>query len=180
MSKNAPNLQNPPIAEPNGNKATLYYAIALVVLVIDQLTKEYFHKSYELYQSTPIIDGLFDFTLAFNHGAAFSFLANQGGWQKWFFAVLGVAVSTFIVAYLRKLPKNAKVLAFGLALVLGGAIGNVIDRMRFGYVVDFLHVHWHDIWHYPIFNVADIGVCMGVALILIDSFFLESKRLKVV
>lgn len=163
--------------QPNGNQAFVYYAIAVIVLVIDQISKHYFHSRYELYQSTPIIDGLFDFTLAFNHGAAFSFLANQGGWQKWFFAVLGLAVSAFIIAYLRKLPKSAKVLAVGLALVLGGAIGNVIDRLRFGYVVDFLHIHWHDIWHYPIFNVADIGVCVGMAFVVWDMLFLEKKRL---
>lgn len=175
MSQNTPSTTH---LQPNGKQATLYYVIAVIVLVIDQISKHYFHSRYELYQSTPIIDGLFDFTLAFNHGAAFSFLANQGGWQKWFFAVLGLAVSAFIIAYLRKLPKSAKVLAVGLALVLGGAIGNVIDRLRFGYVVDFLHIHWHDIWHYPIFNVADIGVCVGAGLLLIDALFLESTRKK--
>lgn len=103
-------------------------------------------------------------------------LANQSGWQKWFFAVLGVAVSAFVIGYLRKIPKTAYVLSLGLALVLGGAIGNVVDRVLHGHVIDFIHVHYADAWHYPIFNIADIGICVGMALVVIDMLFLESRR----
>lgn len=162
---------------PNGKTAFVYYIIALVVLVIDQVTKISFEKWLVTeFNSVPVIDPVLNWTLAYNRGAAFSFLANQGGWQKWFFAILGLMVSLFILSYLRKIPKNAKVLSFGLALVLGGAIGNVIDRILYGHVIDFIHVHYADVWHYPIFNIADIGICVGMALVVVDMLFLEKKR----
>ncbi len=162
---------------PNGKTAFVYYIIALVVLVIDQVTKISFEKWLVTeFNSVPVIEPVLNWTLAYNRGAAFSFLANQGGWQKWFFAILGLMVSLFILSYLRKIPKNAKVLSFGLALVLGGAIGNVIDRILYGHVIDFIHVHYADVWHYPIFNIADIGICVGMALVVVDMLFLEKKR----
>ncbi len=162
---------------PNGKTAFVYYIIALVVLVIDQVTKISFEKWLVTeFNSVPVIEPVLNWTLAYNRGAAFSFLANQGGWQKWFFAILGLMVSLFILSYLRKIPKNAKVLSFGLALVLGGAVGNVIDRILYGHVIDFIHVHYADVWHYPIFNVADIGICVGMALVVVDMLFLEKKR----
>lgn len=161
----------------NGKGAWRYYVIALVVLVIDQLTKIGFQRWLKTeFNSVEVISPVLNWTLAYNRGAAFSFLANQGGWQKWFFALLGILVSSFIIAYLRKIPKSARLLSVGLALVLGGAIGNVIDRMAYGHVIDFIHVHWANVWNYPVFNVADIGVCVGMAFIVIDMLFLEKKR----
>lgn len=162
---------------PNGKSAFVYYIIALVVLIIDQVTKISFEKWLVTeFNSAPVIEPVLNWTLAYNRGAAFSFLANQGGWQKWFFAILGLMVSLFILSYLRKIPQNAKVLSFGLALVLGGAVGNVIDRILYGHVIDFIHVHYADVWHYPIFNIADIGICVGMTLVVVDMLFLEKKR----
>lgn len=161
---------------PNGNKAMSYYLIALVVLIFDQIAKVYFNSRFELYETVDVISPVLNWTLAYNYGAAFSFLADQAGWQKWFFAILGLAVAIFIINYLRQIPRTAKALSLGLALVLGGAIGNVIDRMIYGYVIDFIHVHYADVWHYPIFNIADIGICVGMALVVYDVLFLEKQR----
>ncbi|RXY98178.1 signal peptidase II, partial [Klebsiella pneumoniae] len=85
-------------------------------------------------------------------------------------------MSLFLIGYLAKVPRKARLLSFGLALVLGGALGNLIDRLLHGHVIDFIHVHYADVWNYPIFNIADIGICIGVALIVIDMLFLEKKR----
>lgn len=163
--------------ENNGNGAWRYYVIALVVLIFDQATKIFFEKwLIEEGNSVGVIEPILNWTLAYNRGAAFSFLANQGGWQKYFFALLGIVVSLFIIAYLRKIPKQAVLLSVGLAQVLGGAIGNVIDRFLYGHVIDFIHIHWYDVWHYPVFNIADIGICVGMTLVVIDMLFLEQKR----
>lgn len=161
---------------PNGSKAMGYYLIAIVVLVLDQISKYYFEFAFEEGDTMSVIEPVLNWTLAYNRGAAFSFLADQAGWQKWFFAILGLAVSGFIIAYLRKVPKGAGVLSLGLAMVLGGAMGNVINRIIHGYVIDFIHVHYADVWHYPIFNIADIGICVGMMLVVYDMLFLEKKR----
>lgn len=160
----------------NGKAAAKYYLLAVIVLILDQISKQYFESIFDLGDSVAVIEPVLNWTLAYNYGAAFSFLADQPGWQKWFFAILGSVVSIFIISYLRKIPKNAPILSLGLAMVLGGAIGNVLDRVFFGYVIDFIHVHWHDVWHYPIFNIADIGICVGMALVVIDMLFFEKKR----
>lgn len=161
---------------PKANRVFVYYIIAVVVLVFDQVSKYYFNTAFELYESVDVIAPVLNWTLAYNYGAAFSFLAGAGGWQKWFFAILGIAVSAFIIGYLRQTATNAKVLSLGLALILGGAVGNVIDRFVHGYVIDFIHVHYGNVWHYPIFNIADIGICVGTALVVVDMLFLEKKR----
>lgn len=153
-----------------------YYLIAIVVLVTDQMTKFYFKSTFQLGESVEVISPILNWTLAHNYGAAFSFLADQNGWQKWFFAILGLIVSGFIIIYLKNAPKTANILNLGLSLVLGGAIGNVIDRILHNHVVDFIHVHYADVWHYPIFNIADIGICAGMAMIIYDMLFLEKKR----
>ncbi|STZ63389.1 Lipoprotein signal peptidase [Moraxella lacunata] len=175
MSENTQNKTSN--LELNGKSAFGYYILALAVLIIDQMTKIGFQKWLVTeFNSVPVIEPIFNWTLAYNRGAAFSFLANQGGWQKYFFALLGIGVSAFIIYYLRQIPKSAKVLALGLALVLGGAIGNVIDRFLYGYVIDFIHIHWYDVWHYPVFNVADMAIMGGMALVVWDMLFFESKR----
>ena len=168
--------QTPTTLAPNGRFASRYYGLALVVLLIDQLSKYYFEHRLAEYESIRLIDPVLDLTLAYNRGAAFSLLANQSGWQKWFFVLLGLTVSLFLLSYLRQVPKQARMLSVGLALILGGAIGNVIDRLLYGHVIDFIHVHYGDVWHYPIFNVADMGICVGMALVVIDVLFLEKKR----
>ena len=123
-----------------------------------------------LYQHLELLPVL-DLRLMVNTGAAFSLLAEGGGWQRWFFIVLAVAVIGFILYWLRTLPaKGHSVLAMGLALVLGGAFGNLIDRSAYGWVIDFIHVHWHDAY-FPAFNLADSAITVGAVILFVDAFF---------
>lgn len=112
-----------------------------------------------------------DFTLMVNSGAAFSLLASGGGWQRWFFIVLAVVVIGFILYWLRTLPASGnRLLAIGLALVLGGAFGNLIDRSAYGWVIDFIHFHWNDAY-FPAFNIADSAITVGAVILFVDAFF---------
>lgn len=160
----------------NGSRAFIWYLLSLVLLGLDQWTKWLAETNLTFHEPVPVIEPFLNWTLAYNYGAAFSFLADAGGWQKWFFSGLALVMSLFLIGYLIKVPRQAKLLATGLALVLGGAIGNLIDRLLHGHVIDFIHVHYADVWHYPIFNIADMGISIGVAMILIDMLFLEKKR----
>ena len=172
----SPSLTKRPKLTPNKQQALLWYVLSLVVIGLDQWTKWLAELKLNFHEPVAIIEPILNWTLAYNYGAAFSFLADQGGWQKWFFAGLSLAMSLFLVWYLTRAPRQAKLLNVGLALILGGAIGNLIDRVRIGKVIDFIHVHYADVWHYPIFNVADIAICIGVAIVVIDMLFLEGKR----
>jgi signal peptidase II len=146
----------------------------LGVIVADQLSKGWIERNYALYDSTPLLPVL-DITRLHNPGAAFSFLAGAGGWQRWAFTGLALAVSIGILAWLRSLPaRSHAVLAAGLALVLGGAVGNVLDRIEHGFVVDFIHVHWGRAY-FPAFNIADAAITAGAGLLLLDAF-LEWRR----
>lgn len=116
----------------------------------------------------------FNLTLAYNEGAAFSFLSDQGGWQRWFFAFVAAFVTIVLVIWLSRL-KDEKVLAISLALVIGGAIGNLIDRLMLGYVIDFLDFFYGQ-YHWPAFNVADIAISVGVFLMFVDALFGQSNR----
>ena len=169
-------LNKAPKMMANGRLALNWYLLSLVVVIFDQWTKWLAETNLTFLEPVPIIEPFLNWTLAYNYGAAFSFLADAGGWQKWFFAGLALLMSLFLIGYLAKAPRQAKLLSLGLALVLGGAVGNLIDRLLHGHVIDFIHVHYADVWHYPIFNIADIGICIGVALIVIDMLFLEKKR----
>lgn len=169
-------LNKTPKIVANGSRAFSWYVLSLIVLVLDQWTKWLAQTKLNLHEPIAVIEPFLNWTLAYNYGAAFSFLADAGGWQKWFFSALALAMSLFLIVYLIKAPRNAKLLSLGLALVLGGALGNLIDRLLLGKVVDFIHVHYADVWHYPIFNIADIGICIGIAIIVIDMLFLEGKR----
>lgn len=174
-----PNPASPTSMIANGSTAIKWYAVALVVLILDQLSKQYFLKTLvEEGNSISVIEPILNWTLAYNRGAAFSFLANQGGWQKFFFAALALLVSIFLIWYIRKVPRSAKLLSLALAMILGGAIGNLIDRMVYGHVIDFIHVHYADLWDYPVFNLADCGVVGGCMLMIFDMFVLEGKRNK--
>ncbi len=154
-----------------------WYLVAICLLLLDQISKAYFVKTLvEVGNTIPVIEPVLNWTLAHNYGAAFSFLANQGGWQKFFFAGLALVVSLFLIWYIRVVPKQAKVLSLALSLILGGAVGNLIDRVNYGYVIDFIHVHYANVWHYPVFNIADIGIVTGVFFMVIDMLFLEKKR----
>jgi len=145
-----------------------WLVLAVLVAVLDQLTKQWVLDSLIPGQVIPVT-GFFDLVLLFNPGAAFSFLADHDGWQRWFFTALALTVSAGIVAWLRGVHARAQAwLACGLALVLGGALGNVIDRMRHGFVIDFVHVHWNDAW-FPAFNVADAAISVGAACLVMDA-----------
>lgn len=138
-------------------------------LALDQWTKRWIVANYEYGQIEPILS-FFNLTRLHNTGAAFSFLANAGGWQKPFFITLGIVVSTFILVWLMRLPlRDHKLLSGGLALIASGAIGNVIDRISYGYVVDFLDV-FYKTHHWPAFNVADSVIFSGVILVALDAF----------
>ena len=141
--------------------------LAVVVIVFDQLTKYIASTSLEMYQPIAVMP-MFNWTLMHNPGAAFSFLADQGGWQRWFFAVIAIVVSVVIVLWIKRLEQHEKWQAIALALILGGAIGNVIDRIWLGYVVDFIQVYYQQ-WYWPAFNIADSAISIGVVMIIIDS-----------
>lgn len=160
----------------NGSRAFIWYLLSMVVVTLDQWTKWLAETKLSFHEPVTVIEPFLNWTLAYNYGAAFSLLADAGGWQKWFFSGLALIMSVFLIVYLLKVPRQAKLLSVGLALVLGGAVGNLIDRLLNGKVTDFIHVHYADVWHYPIFNIADIGICIGIALIVIDMLFLEGKR----
>ncbi len=138
---------------------------ALLILVADQVTKLLIVGSYRLGDFTTITS-FFNIVRAHNPGAAFSFLAGAGGWQRWLFTGFGVLAALLIVWQLRAHP-GQKLFSFALASILGGAIGNVIDRMVYGYVVDFLDFHAAG-WHFPAFNVADAGISLGAVLLIVD------------
>lgn len=142
--------------------------LSLLVIVADQLTKGAIRQQFGLYELEEITRW-FNLTRLHNTGAAFSFLAGAGGWQQWFFVILGVAVSLGVMIWLRLVPKNNQMLAIGLCLVIGGALGNVIDRVVLGYVVDFLDFHLGQ-YHWPAFNLADIAIVSGAGLLMLDSF----------
>jgi len=144
--------------------------LALAVIVADQASKGWIERRFALYDSVAVLPVL-DITRLHNPGAAFSFLAGAGGWQRWAFTALAIAVSIGILVWLRGIPARSQaVLAAGLALILGGAIGNVLDRIEHGFVIDFVHVHWGRAY-FPAFNVADAAITVGAGLLLLDVFF---------
>jgi len=142
--------------------------LSAVVIVLDQLSKWLMTSWLDLHESVAVIPS-FNLTLAHNYGAAFSFLASAGGWQRWFFVVLALAISTALIIWLKRLGSYARLEAASLALILGGAIGNVIDRLIHGYVIDFLDVYYGS-YHWPAFNIADSAICVGAVLLILDSF----------
>ena len=143
--------------------------LALIVLIIDQATKISVVQHFELYDSKIITD-FFNLTYVRNHGAAFSFLADSGGWQRWFFTAIAVAAVGLISYWLSKTDKTRTALVIGFNLILGGAIGNLYDRIAYGYVIDFLDFTIPFYGRWPAFNVADMGIVIGAAFILLDSF----------
>jgi len=141
--------------------------LAIIVVILDQLTKYIASTSLEMYKPVAVMP-MFNWTLMHNTGAAFSFLAEAGGWQRWFFAVIAIVVSIVIVVWIKRLRQDEKWQAIALALILGGAIGNVIDRILLGYVVDFIDIYYKQ-WSWPAFNIADSAIFIGVAMIIIES-----------
>ena len=148
--------------------------LTVLVLVIDLTSKVYFDNSLQMYQQIVVIPDLFSWTLAYNTGAAFSFLADSAGWQRWLFALIAVVVSAVLVVWLKRLARNDTWLAIALALILGGALGNLYDRIVYGHVVDFILVHWQNRWYFPAFNFADSAICVGAVMLALDMF--KSKK----
>jgi signal peptidase II len=149
-----------------------YLWLTAVVIAIDQVTKWLIEHSLGMYQAIVVLPVL-EITRAHNPGAAFSFLAGADGWQRWVFTALAIGVSIALVVWLRRIDSEARVLASAVALILAGALGNVIDRLRFGYVVDFINFHW-GVHYFPAFNVADSAITIGAALLLLDAW-LEAR-----
>ena len=141
-----------------------WLAIAVVVIVLDQITKTLILQHYQYGDST-YITSFFNIVRAHNTGAAFSFLAGASGWQRWFFIGLGVVAAIF---WMLRSHGHQKMFAWALSLILGGAVGNVVDRMLHGYVVDFIQVHWGATYYFPSFNVADSAITLGAGLLILD------------
>ena len=141
-----------------------------LVLVLDQASKWIMTSWLSLYETVAVMP-FFNLTMAHNTGAAFSFLAQAGGWQRWFFAAVAAVVSVVLLVWLKRLTATAKLEAVSISLILGGAIGNLVDRISLGYVVDFLDFYnYYGSYHFPAFNIADSAICIGAVLLIIDSF----------
>ncbi|HSG53349.1 MAG TPA: signal peptidase II [Rheinheimera sp.] len=151
----------------------LWWLVALVLL-LDQLSKQVVIANMQLFDSIELLP-VFNLTYVRNYGAAFSFLSDAGGWQRWFFTLIAVVISIVLAVWLAKNKPEQTKLNLALSLVLGGAIGNLIDRSVYGYVIDFLHVYYQN-WHYPAFNIADSAICIGAALLIWDSFSSDEAK----
>ena len=142
--------------------------LTLLCLILDQVTKQWVAGSFDYLETLPVLP-FFSLTYVHNLGAAFSFLADQGGWQRWFFTAIAAIASVVFIVWLAKTPKSQTLLSIAFALMLSGAMGNLIDRVLFGYVIDFLDFHWSGN-HFPAFNVADSMIFIGAALMILESF----------
>ncbi|QEY24187.1 signal peptidase II [Neisseria animalis] len=151
-----------------------YLLLALAAIALDQVTKLAVLATFQDFERVNVIPSFFDLTLVYNPGAAFSFLADQGGWQKYFFLGLAAVISLYLW---RSIVRNdfARWGKIGAAMIIGGAIGNVIDRLAYGHVVDFLLFYWQD-WYYPAFNVADSFICVGAVLLVLDGLTNKKKE----
>ncbi len=146
-----------------------------VVILLDQFTKLLAERFLTMHQPVPVIPGFFDLLLAYNEGAAFSFLADAGGWQRWFFTVLAIGVSVFLILWLKRLQATERLTAIALALILGGAIGNLIDRLLHGHVIDFISWYYGD-YRWPAFNIADSAITLGATLLIVHAIFFDHRK----
>jgi signal peptidase II len=153
---------------------TPWLGIAFIVILLDQLSKITVVKLFELGEDK-VVTSFFNLTLAYNRGAAFSFLSNQGGWQRYFFTAIGIAAVGFIVYLLRRYA-GQRMFCWALALIMGGAIGNVIDRLVYGHVIDFLDFHLAGWGHFPAFNIADTAITIGAMLFIFDELRRVNKH----
>lgn len=152
---------------------TFRYLISIVIVVLDQITKVIADRSIELYQQIEILP-VFNLTKHYNRGAAFSFLSDAGGWQRYFFTTVSTVVSIVLIIWLARLARAERTMIWALALILGGAVGNLIDRVIYGHVVDFIQWHWGDAY-FPSFNVADSAIFIG-AVLLLWATYQESRQ----
>ncbi len=154
----------------------VWLGLTAIVILLDWHTKQLVSEALELYRPQEVFSWL-NITLAHNYGAAFSFLSDAGGWQRWFFIVLASRVSLVLLVWLLRLPRKEWLTALGLSLILGGAIGNLVDRIQLGYVVDFIDVYYKN-WRYPAFNVADSAITCGVSWLLLDVLLISRRNKK--
>jgi signal peptidase II len=160
------------MAKSSSGSTLRWLALSLIILLVDQFTKVLIAGYYHLHDAT-YVTSFFNVVRAHNTGAAFSFLAGASGWQRWFFTAVGVGAAILILWMLMS-HAGQKLFSFAMACILGGAIGNVIDRLVHGYVIDFLDFHWHEV-HFPAFNVADSAITIGAACLILDEL-LRVKR----
>lgn len=154
--------------------ALVWLLLSALVIALDQLTKHIAIVELQPYQPHAVIPGLLNWTLAFNPGAAFSFLAGEDGWQRWLFTALAIGVSAMLAFWLSRTSRGDWRNALPLALIVGGALGNLVDRLRFGHVTDFIQVYWQD-WAFPAFNVADSAISVGAVMLVLFGFLLGGK-----
>ena len=160
----------------NGLGAAPWFVLAIVLILLDQYTKNLATQGLEYGRPVEVFSW-FNLTLQHNTGAAFSFLSDAGGWQRYFFSGIAAVVSVSLVVWLVLMPRSQKLLALSLALILAGALGNLWDRVVLGYVVDFISVHWQDSY-FPAFNIADSAISVGAALLIIDALFISGREAK--
>ena len=165
---------NNPASTQKGRSQLLWLWLTLLVLVLDQLTKYVASASLDYARPVELLP-VFDLTLLHNTGAAFSFLASAGGWQRWFFALLAAVMSVVLVVWMKRLKRYENWMGMALALILGGALGNLVDRVIFGYVVDFISVHYQR-HYFPAFNLADASITIGAMMLIIDTLWLSARR----
>ncbi len=146
-----------------------WMTIAAVIVIADQITKYVASAELKMYEAIAVMP-MFNFTLMHNEGAAFSFLSDAGGWQRWFFTAISLIVSIVLVFWIRSLKPEEKFQALAFSFILGGAIGNLIDRVRLGYVVDFIDIYYNA-YHWPAFNIADSAITVGVVILIVDTIF---------
>jgi signal peptidase II len=158
----------------NGWYSLRWYAVAVLVIVLDQYTKLLAESDLDYGRPVEVLSW-FNLTLQYNTGAAFSFLSDAGGWQRYFFSAVALAISVALMIWLYTMPRAEKLLAAALALILGGALGNLWDRLVLGHVVDFISVHYGG-WYFPAFNLADAAISVGAALMIFDSLFGSQGR----
>jgi signal peptidase II len=159
---------------PGRGGSLAWLALSTAVVIVDQISKWYVEQHLTLGVPLHVLP-VFDLTLLHNTGAAFSFLAGATGWQRWLFTLLALGVSGLIVVWLARLPREQPWTGAALALVLGGAVGNVIDRMRLGHVIDFIHLHAGE-WYWPAFNVADSAISVGAVILAVGVLFGDERR----
>ncbi|WP_100643296.1 signal peptidase II [Alteromonas facilis] len=156
------------------NTGLRFLWISIVVFIVDQWTKVTVVEQMDLYQSIEVMP-FFNLTYVHNYGAAFSFLHDAGGWQRWFFTAIAIGISALLIYWLKQVPKTQLRLPIAFTFILGGAIGNVYDRLVHGYVIDFLDFYYQQ-WHWPAFNIADSAIFIGAALLILDMLLSKDNQ----